>query len=64
VLWGTQGNGESDKKMLYLIPRLAQSSDSRGLTFPIASVSGISLDRAVVLTQDGSVVLLGSGRAS
>ena len=59
VLWGAQGNGENGKTMLYLIPQLTQSSDSRELTFPIASVSGVSLDRAVVLTRAGSVVLLG-----
>jgi hypothetical protein len=64
VLWGAQGNGENSKTMLYLIPQLAQSSDSRELTFPIASVSGVSLDDVVVLTQDGSVVLLDSGGAS
>jgi hypothetical protein len=58
VLWGAQGNGENDKTMLYLIPQLMQSSDSRELTFPIASVSGVSLDRVVVLTQAGAVVLL------
>jgi hypothetical protein len=61
VLWGAQGNGENDKTMLYLIPQLAQSSDSRELAFPIASASGVSLDRAVVLTQAGSVVLLEPG---
>jgi hypothetical protein len=61
VLWGAQGNGENDKTMLYLLPQLAQSSDSRELTFPIASVSGDSFAHAVVLTQDGSVVLLDSG---
>ena len=68
VLWGAQGNGENQKSLLYLIPQLAQSSDSRELTFPIASVSGASLDRAVVLTcpQDApcSVVLLEPGGSS
>jgi hypothetical protein len=64
VLWGAQGNGENQKTMLYLIPQLAQSSDSRELTFPIASVSGDALEHAVVLTQDGSVVLLNSGGSS
>ncbi len=63
VLWGAQGNGENQKTMLYLIPQLAQSSDSRELTFPIASVSGDGLQHAVVLTQDGSVVLLNTGGA-
>jgi hypothetical protein len=64
VLWGAQGNGESMTTMLYLIPQLTQSSDSRALTFPIACVSGLSLERAVVLTQDGSVVLLEPGGSS
>jgi len=64
VLWGAQGNGENDKTMLYLLPQLTQSSDSRELTFPIASASGDSLAHAVVLTQDGSVVLLDSGGSS
>jgi hypothetical protein len=64
VLWGAQGNGESQKTMLYLIPQLTQSSDSRELTFPIASVSGVSLDHMVVLTQAGSVVLLEPGGSS
>ncbi len=64
VLWGVQGNGENQKTMLYLIPQLAQSSDSRELTFPIASVSGDGLEHAVVLTQDGSVVLIDSGGVS
>ena len=50
--------------MLYLLPQLTQSSDSRELTFPIASASGDSLAHAVVLTQDGSVVLLDSGGSS
>jgi hypothetical protein len=64
VLWGAQGNGENEKTMLYLIPQLPQSSDSRELSFPIASVSGDALEHAVVLTQDGSVVLLNSGGTS
>jgi hypothetical protein len=49
VFWGSQGNGENGATMLYLIPNLLQSSDSRALTVPIASASGTSLDDAVVL---------------
>ena len=65
VLWGAQGYGEEiGTTMLYLIPQLAQSSDSRKLTFWIASASGDRLDHAVVLTRDGSVVLLDSGGSS
>jgi hypothetical protein len=64
VLWGAQGNGENQKAMLYLIPQLTQSSDSRELTSPIASASGDSLEHVVVLTRDGSVVLLNSGGSS
>ncbi len=50
VLWGAAGNGEGAGSRLYLVPRLGESSDSRALAFPLASVSGVSLDRAVVLT--------------
>jgi hypothetical protein len=50
VLWGAQGNGEDGRTRLFLVPRPGESSESRSLTFPIDSMSGTSLDRAVVLS--------------
>jgi hypothetical protein len=66
VLWGAQGNGEDGRSRLYLVPNYEESSDSRYLTFPLTSVSGTTLDRAVALTcsrmtetaTDCSIVLL------
>ncbi len=50
VLWGAQGNGEDDRSRLYRVPNSLESSDSRYLSFPLASVSGTALDRVVILT--------------
>ncbi len=50
ILWGAQGNGEDGRSRLYLVPDPEESSDSRYLSFPLSSVSGASLERALVLT--------------